>query len=106
LLTQRMFGTAIPPSVLTALAAGRDFEPSSVYLGDHRRWHHELISSLKATARWTDRMRHLRGVLFPEPGYVLGMYGLERRPLAAVLLPALYVHRNLRGAWKVLAGRK
>ncbi len=28
------------------------------------------------------------------------------KPLAPLLLPALYVHRNMRGAWKILAGKK
>jgi hypothetical protein len=37
---------------------------------------------------------------------MLGLYGLTSRALGLPLLPALYVHRNVRGVWKVLAGRK
>jgi hypothetical protein len=48
----------------------------------------------------------LRDVLLPSPSYMLGVYGVRGKPLAPWLLPALYVHRNLRGAWKILAGKK
>jgi len=37
---------------------------------------------------------------------MLALYGLHGKPLAAWLLPMLYVHRNARGAWKVLSGKK
>ena len=32
-------------------------------------------------------------------------YGLRGKPLTAWLLPVLYVHRNARGAWKILSGK-
>jgi hypothetical protein len=37
---------------------------------------------------------------------MLGAYGLGGKRLAALLLPALYVHRNVRGAWRIIAGKK
>ena len=51
-------------------------------------------------------MRLLREVLLPSPAYMLGAYGIRDKPLAPWLLPALYMHRNVRGAWKVLMGKK
>ena len=51
-------------------------------------------------------LRLLREVLLPSPAYMLGAYGLRGKPLAPLLLPALYVHRNVRGAWKIIAGKK
>jgi hypothetical protein len=37
---------------------------------------------------------------------MLGSYGVGNRAWGFALLPALYLHRNVRGIWKVLAGRK
>ena len=45
-------------------------------------------------------------MLLPSPAYMLGTYGLRGKPLGSWLLPALYVHRNMRGAWKILTGKK
>ena len=99
------FATPIPADVLRSLdAAGA--EPSAAYLASHRRWHDELASSVRATPNLGDRVRLMREVLLPRPSYMLGAYGLEGKPLALWLLPALYVHRNVRGAWKILTGKK
>ena len=37
---------------------------------------------------------------------MLGTYGLRDKPLGPWLLPVLYVHRNVRGTWKILMGKK
>ena len=103
---QSLFGTVVPPAVLARLARGGSGEPSADYLASQRRWHHELASSVRGTPRFGDRVKLLRNVLLPSPGYMLGVYGLRGKPLAAWLLPALYVHRNVRGAWKILTGKK
>jgi hypothetical protein len=105
-LAHRVFGTAIPSSVFRRLSAPPRPEPSSAYLSDHRRWHHELLSSVTGLPRWSDRARHLRQVLFPSPQYMLAMYRVRRKALGALILPALYLHRNLNGAWKILGGKK
>jgi hypothetical protein len=105
-LSERMYGTVVPDSVFRRLAERPRHEPSSIYLGERRRWHHELLSILRALPGWSSRARHLRGVLFPSPQYVLGAYGLQQKPFGVLLLPALYVHRNVHGAWKILLGRK
>jgi len=104
-LTQTLFETSIPADVLAALSAVPD-EPSADYLASQRRWHHELASSVRGLPGFGDRVRLLRAVLLPSPSYMLGAYGLRGKPLGPWLLPALYMHRNLRGAWKILMGKK
>ena len=104
-LAQTMFGTPVPAGAMRELSAAVD-EPSAAYLASHRRWHHELASSLRGLPRFGDRLKLLREVLLPSPHYMLGAYGLRGKPLGPWLLPALYVHRNVRGAWKILAGKK
>ena len=103
---RQRFGTAVPEAALAQLSGRAGSEPSSEYLRRGRRWHHELGSILSALPGWPSRARHLRGVLFPSPQYVLGTYGLARHPFGRLLLPALYLHRNLNGVWKILIGRK
>jgi hypothetical protein len=102
---QTLFHTTVPADVLAALSAVPD-EPSADYLASQRRWHHELASSVRGLPRFGDRVRLLRDVLLPSPSYMLGAYGLRGKALGPWLLPALYVHRNLRGAWKILMGKK
>jgi len=100
-----VFGTPVRDVVLARLdAAGR--EPSAEYLASERRWHHEVISSVRALPTFGQRAAFMREVLFPSPRYVLGAYGLRGKPLGTWLLPALYAHRNVRGAWKVLTRKK
>ena len=104
--SQTTFGTCLPPGLIDALSAAGHAEPSSEYLASERRWHHELGSSLRGTPSFGGRARLLRQVLLPSPRYILEAYGLGRTPLASCLLPVLYIHRNLRGLWKVVRGKK
>jgi hypothetical protein len=105
-LAQTCFHTPIPEGTITRLEQDGRFEPSAEYLASERRWHDETLANLRALPRFRDRMRLLRDVLLPSPAYMLGVYGVRGKPLAAWLLPALYVHRNVRGAWRILAGKK
>ena len=102
---QSLFDTRVPADVLEDLSAARD-EPSAAYLASDRTWRHELVSSIRGLPRAGDRLTLLREVLLPSPDYMLGAYGLRGKPLGPWLLPALYVHRNVRGAWKILMGKK
>ena len=104
-LAQTLFRTALPSDMIRELSIASD-EPSAEYLSSQRRWHDELASSVRGLPRFADRVRLLRDVLLPSPSYMLGAYGLRGKPLAPWLLPALYVHRNVRGAWKILMGKK
>ena len=104
-VTQALFGTHVPAEVMRHLSAASG-EPSAAYLASQRKWRHELVSSLRGSRRFADRVKLLRDVLLPSREYMLARYGLDGRPLTAWLLPVLYLHRNARGAWKVLSGKK
>ena len=105
-LAQRAFGTVVPETVLESLACAGDGEPSAAYLAPGRRWLDELISSVRGLRSTGARARLMRHVLFPSPSYILDAYGLRGGPLGAWLLPALYVHRNVRGLWRIVSGQK
>ena len=102
---QAVFGTPVA-DLIARLNRTAGPEPSAAYLASERRWHHETMASLRALPRLGDRARLVREVLLPSPGYMLGAYGLRDKPLGTWLLPALYVHRNVQGAWKILIGKK
>jgi hypothetical protein len=98
--------TNVPESVTgTLMAAGLD-QPSAAFLGADRRWHDELVSSIRGLPRWRDRTRLLHEVILPSRDYMRRAYGLGAGPLGTALLPVLYLHRGVRGVWKVLVGRK
>ena len=101
-----MFGTAIPVHILAALSRAGAREPSAEYLASGRKWHDELMSSVRGLPSFAERVRLMRDVLFPSPQYMLGAYGLRGKPLGQWVLPALYVHRNLRGVWRIFSGHK
>ncbi|MEP7305048.1 MAG: nucleotidyltransferase family protein [Acidobacteriota bacterium] len=94
----------LPPRVVTALAAVTD-EPSAAYLRQSRRWLDELMSSIQSLPRLRDRVGLLREVAFPRPAYVLAAYGMASW-FGTALLPALYVHRILKGMQKIAFGTK
>jgi hypothetical protein len=101
-----LWGTSIPDSAIRRLQAAATPELSATYLLPDRGWRHEFVSNLRGLPTWQGRFRLLREVLFPRPAYMLCSYGLAAGMLGAVLLPALYFHRLVRGAGKVLCGRK
>jgi hypothetical protein len=103
--SQALFHTRLPDSVVRCLAAA-GAEPSAEYLVLNRRWHDELLSSLRSLPSMGHRVRLLREVLFPNPAYMFEAYRLSHTRLGSLLLPALYLHRNLHGAWKICSGRK
>jgi hypothetical protein len=104
-IARSRFGTSIPDDLPLRLASVPEPEASAAYLRHGRRWHHEFISSMRGLPHWKARLRLVREVLLPSPQYMLDSYGFTS-PLGFVLLPALYVHRNIYGMWKVFVGRK
>ncbi len=101
------FGTAIPPGVLDRLAAAPVSEqPSAAYLAPARSWANETASNLRGLPRWSDRLRLLKEIALPSPRYMLQAYGVGDSGLGKALLPALYLHRGVRGVWRVMSGRK
>ena len=104
LLAQSRFGTRVPGALIATLSSPGSAEPSATYLQAGRRWHDELVSNVTGLGGWRDRLRLLREVFLPSPDYMLGAYSVGRN--GRVLLPVLYVHRCVRGACRVMSGRK
>jgi hypothetical protein len=101
-----LFHTPLPSTLIDDLGASAASERSSVYLEPGRRWHDETASALRHLPSWVERIRFLRRILLPDRRYVVQAYGLSDHPLVTVLLPALYLHRNIRGALRILVGQK
>ena len=97
------FHTPIPTDVMDTLGSSPS-EPATVYLRPHRRWHHELFWNVRNLRTCRDRLRLLREVFLPSAQYMLDAYHVGSRGVA--LLPALYLHRCVYGAFKILTGRK
>ena len=90
------FHTPVPPRVVSALNAVDQAEPTAAYLRHRLRRVDILGSDLRALGGWRVRAQLLREHLLPAPAYILASYGKTR----ASLLPALYIHRILRGAFE------
>ncbi|MEO6212393.1 MAG: nucleotidyltransferase family protein [Vicinamibacterales bacterium] len=99
---QRWFGTRVPAALL-ALAVNQPSaaaEPSAAFLDRGGGRALELMSDLRALPEWSRRLRLLYEHAFPSPSYMRGMYMNANR----AFLPALYTHRIVRGAWRLLRG--
>lgn len=105
-LARSRLRTVIPERVLHALSTPPSLERSAEYLPRDRRWHDEILGSMRALPRWRDRVQLAREVLLPNSRYMLAAYGVGAGGRSAALLPALYVHRALYGTWKILRGWK
>jgi hypothetical protein len=105
-LARARFHAGISDQTLAELVSAGADEPSAVYLHPGRRWFDELTANLLGLPNWENRFALLREVLFPSDQYMWNCYGLTGTGLTGALLPVLYVHRALRGAWRVLTGRK
>jgi len=92
-LAVEYFHSPVPAAMMAELSAAADDEPAAAYLGERLRRVDILRSDLQALG-WRGRAALLREHLFPEPSYILRSYGRTER----VLLPALYLHRIVRGA--------
>lgn len=105
-IAEAAFGTHVSDVAMRAMTAMRRPEPTAVYLEPDRRWLDELLSSVRGLPRWRDRLRLLREVVFPDPAYMLKAYGIASSSAAIAMLPLLYIHRLLFGAWKAVVGHK
>ena len=105
-VARERLGTSISDRLLRQLSEGAVDEPSAAYLEPGRSWRHEQASNLAGLTRWADRMQLAREVLLPSPAYMRKRYGLDPGPLGMMLLPALYIHRVVRGGLAMLRGRK
>lgn len=106
-LSQEWFGTEVPQRALDGLAAVPvSGQPTATYLTPGRTWADETASTLRTLPRWRDRLRLLREITLPSPAYMLRAYGVTQSTLGKALLPALYLHRGVRGVLRVVGGRK
>lgn len=106
-VAQDWFGTAVPRAVLDRLAAAPAGEqPTAAYLAPARSWANETAANLRGLPRWSDRLRLLREIALPSPAYMLQAYDVGGSGMGKALLPALYLHRGVRGLWRVMSGRK
>ena len=101
---QRLWRTPVPGSVVADLAAATG-EPSAKYLAPNRTWRHEIVANVIHLPTWRSRLRLMREVAFPSAAYMSRSYRVTGG-VAALLLPALYVHRLAAGASKLLRGKK
>jgi hypothetical protein len=102
LAARRAFATALPSGLLERLTpADRSpsAEPSAALLTAEPTLANELISDLKAVG-WPQRVRLLREHAFPPARYMRSAYMVTN----PAWLPALYTHRLVRGAWRLLRG--
>lgn len=88
------FGTPLTDTVIEILRDTGDPEPSAAYLepGGLRYF----VTELRALPGWRARATLLKEHAFPSSEYMLHSYAVFNR----AWLPALYLHRGLRGAWK------
>jgi hypothetical protein len=120
-LAHERFGTALPAELASLVDSGssrtrvgsglsrtlqRADDPAGRF---HRRTRmiDVLVSDLKALPGWRQRLRLLREHLFPPADYMrrrYGGFGTRHRTFGIdwLLLPALYAHRCVTGAWKWL----
>lgn len=99
-LSQQCLKTPLPKNLFRRFvlqAGAAHAESSREYLAAGRRRYHNLISDLRATQGWRRKLQLLREHALPSPAYMLNRYATSHR----LLLPALYLHRGLRGLWKL-----
>jgi hypothetical protein len=102
LAARGVLGTRLPAGLLERLTpAGIAVapEPSALLLTDDPTLARELLSDLRAVS-WPERVRLIREHAFPSATYMSAAYTVSNR----AWLPALYTHRLVRGAWRLLRG--
>ncbi len=90
------FNICVPRAVEDELAAAAPGEASRQYLQRVLRKRDVLVSDLTTLKSWRARARLLREHAFPPPAFIRQRYGVT----SAWLLPALYVHRVVTGAYR------
>lgn len=95
-LAQKYFDTSIPDAWLAELDPAGP-EVTAHFLHPQPRQWRVIISDWRALPGWRKKLRFLREHLVPPANYVQRQYTVHHR----VLLPLLYVHRALRGIWRL-----
>ena len=94
--TKTRLGGELPAAVESSLSSAAPAEPSAIYLAGRVRRRDVLVSDLKTLGSWPERMRLLREHAFPPVAFIQQRYGTSAR----WLLPALYAHRLVTGAFR------
>ena len=89
-------GASLPAEIEAALIAAAPHESSRMYLAGPVRKRDVLVSDLSALGTWRARMQLVREHLVPAPAFMRKRYGTTAR----WLLPALYLHRVVTGAYR------
>lgn len=99
-LAQQCFATPLPMDLMKVLEADDGFgldEVTASFLQPHLRGLDILLSDLQTLSHWRDKLCLFKEYVFPPAEYMLSQYCTTNR----ALLPVLYIHRVLRGAWKL-----
>jgi hypothetical protein len=97
---REQLGSCLPATVEDALALAAPGEPSQHYLRGVVSKRAVLVSDLTTLKSWRARARLLREHMFPPPAFILHRYGVT----SPWLLPALYAHRLVTGAYRWVRG--
>ena len=99
LITAKSWFNTKFPEVQTDQQGGQrvydSIEPSAQYLHSDLRNLDLLLMNLRHHSGW-DKIQLLKENLFPPASYMLQHYNVSKR----LLLPGLYLHRSITGAWK------
>ena len=96
---RHVFRTKLPDGLTEALEQHslEAAEPSRVFIAGPNKIG-VLLSDLSVVPRWRDRVRLLAQHVFPSSTYMMRRYDAHSR----AVLPALYTHRLVTGAWRWL----
>jgi hypothetical protein len=97
-LAEQRFGTAIAPTLLMALEAAPEHEPSTMFLKPGVRMLDVLLDDVRVLPGWRERLALLKEHLFPGAVYMRGTYATGSS--APVIW--LYARRIMTGASKWL----
>lgn len=98
-LAHDCFSTPLPAPVFASAHTSAATEPSRRYLAlAQARGLRYLLLDLQALGGWRAKLRLLREHALPASDYMLRRYGVTRK----ALLPALYLHRGVRGLRRLL----
>jgi len=98
--SRKCFGTTIPPRVLEALGRPGAAEPSARLLAGGRG--NRYVNDFLALDRWSDRVKWLGELAFPDPAYMRWKYP----DAPSAWLPVLYLRRGLAALRRLVAPRR
>ncbi len=95
-LARNAFDTPLPAERLVALESAAPERTARFLHPQPRQWR-VLLSDWSALSGWRQKLTFLREHLLPPARYIQRRYAIHHR----ALLPLLYLHRALRGLWRL-----